>query len=217
MEIRKTRIHGKIENKFTIKNKEGLYLLESVSDTDDDREPALFNSSNDAVYYLRSVCEVPAKEIKDFIIESHPISYFDNGGVLVEVKTENYISAIIVKEFIDELEKIKDKNNLLVFELVPIADVLEFRLSATITDISIDEDDKCITFSNYKDKTTPILDINKIIDELKDYKDYKIKLEVCDDLKGIIYNQYMIDYVIKMDKLTKCIRLFTLKIGQYKF
>ena len=216
MEIRKTRIHGQINDKFTIKNKTEEFALVSSPEDESGMYPAVFNSEIDAILFLKS-CDVSDEEIDSLFIECTPISFFDNGAVLVELDTEGIpIKTIMVKELLEELEKIKKKTNCLVVELIPLGESIEFRMSTTISDITIDKENKCIILSNYTDPTMDIPDINKIIDELNDYKDYKIKLVVYNNSLKILYNEYMITYELRVDNLTHCIRLFTVKAGEYK-
>ena len=125
---------------------------------------------------------------------------------------------VTVKELLEKLEKIKNKNKYLVIEIAPLGDPVEFRISETVCDISIDEENNYVNLSNFRSQDSdPTPDISKIIDELKAYKDYLIKVRVNDSLYNIIYDEYMIDCYIRVDNLTDCIRLFTIKAGNFKF
>lgn len=215
MEIRKTRIHGQINDKFTIKNKKEEFALVSSPEDESGLYPAVFNSEHDAILFLKSN-DASDEEIDNLIIEFTPISFFDNGAVLVELDKENIPrEVVIVKELLEKLEKFKNKTNYLVTEIVPLGESIEFRVSMTISDILIDEENKCVTLSNYKDSTMNIPTIDKIIDKLSNYEYYNIKLKVNDNL-NTIYNEYMISCDINLDSLTQCIKLFTIKSGEYK-
>ena len=86
----------------------------------------------------------------------------------------------------------------------------------TVSDILIDEEDKCVVLSNYIDSTMDIPDINRIIDVLNNYKDYKIKIDVKNNSLKTIYNEYMISYFIRVNNLTHCVKAFTLKVNEFK-
>lgn len=111
----------------------------------------------------------------------------------------------------------RDKHKHLVIEIVPIGDSMEFRISHCVNDIFIDEENKCVTLSNYVDNSSYDYTVAKIIQELNNYKDYKIKVKVYDTTKNIIYNDYMFSPMVKIDNSTHCVKLFTTKTGEFKF
>lgn len=89
--MRKTRIHGKIENKFIIKNKEnGLTVMENIQIAGHlsfMNYPAVFNTKEEAEKYLSSF-ELSEEEKRNLIIECTDISFFNNGGILVEMNED---------------------------------------------------------------------------------------------------------------------------------
>ena len=82
--MKKTEIHGAIVNKFCIKHiPTGKVLLESLDNNFDNTSPAVFNTETDAEIYL-TLQEVIPDERKDIEICNTNISFFNNGGILVE-------------------------------------------------------------------------------------------------------------------------------------
>lgn len=82
--MKKTEIHGAIVNKFYIKHiPTGNVVLESIDDNINKKEPAIFNTENDAEIYLK-LAEVTPEERNDIEICKTNISFFNNGGILVE-------------------------------------------------------------------------------------------------------------------------------------
>lgn len=85
--MKKTRIYGKIRNKFVIKNKNtGSVVLEKYNL---DNEVAVFNSIEDANRYLKEN-GVTEDELKNIIIENYGISFFDNGAIMIEYENDDH-------------------------------------------------------------------------------------------------------------------------------
>ena len=82
----KTRIHGKIKDKFVIRSKssnhfatEAIEVRGSLSFV---RYPAVFNSEKDAEKYLESF-DLTDSDKEDISIENTDISFFNNGAILI--------------------------------------------------------------------------------------------------------------------------------------
>lgn len=83
MQIKKTEIHGAIVNKFVIRPINGpsdSIVMESIGDK---REPAVFNTEDDIQKYL-DFMDIDQEERSNIKIDCTDISYFNNGGILVE-------------------------------------------------------------------------------------------------------------------------------------
>ena len=83
MNITKTEIHGAIVDKFVIRPINGgkdTVVMESIGDK---REPAVFNTVDDAHKYL-DFMDVDQEERNNIRIDPTNISYFNNGGILIE-------------------------------------------------------------------------------------------------------------------------------------
>ena len=89
--MKKTEIHGKIENKFIIKNKETKdIVMENIQKQgylSFINKPAIFNTKEDAEKYL-SKFDLSEEEKENIVIECTNISFFNNGGILVEFDDE---------------------------------------------------------------------------------------------------------------------------------
>ena len=81
--MRKERLHGEINNKYYVRNtnKSNTVLLETY---EDDNEPALFNSREDVLEYLKEF-GIEEKDLDEYgiSIETSAISLFNNGGILI--------------------------------------------------------------------------------------------------------------------------------------
>lgn len=87
--MKKTRIHGEIKNKFIIKDistnkivqeniqEEGYLCLINY--------PAIFNTEDDANKYLEHF-DISEEELSNLRIENTDISFFDKGGILIEME-----------------------------------------------------------------------------------------------------------------------------------
>lgn len=83
MKIVKSEIHGAVVDKFVIRPKNGpanIVLLETMGDKN---EPAVFNTKNDVEKYLNFM-EFDKEERENIKVESTNITYFNNGGILIE-------------------------------------------------------------------------------------------------------------------------------------
>jgi len=83
MQIKKTEIHGAIVNKFVIRPINGpsdSIVMESIGDK---REPAVFNTEDDVQKYL-DFMNIDQEERSNIKIDCTDISYFNNGGILIE-------------------------------------------------------------------------------------------------------------------------------------
>lgn len=85
--MKKTRIHGEIKDKFIIRSiKLDKLVQENMSN---EREwapwnfPAIFNTKEDAERYINERDADKSEEL-NLVIESTKISFFDQGGILVE-------------------------------------------------------------------------------------------------------------------------------------
>ena len=89
--MKKTRINGKIENKFIIKNKQNEEIVMENIQTPGYLSlinyPAIFNTKEEAQQYLDDF-ELSEEEKENIVIESTNISFFDNGGILVEMNKD---------------------------------------------------------------------------------------------------------------------------------
>lgn len=83
MTMVKTEIHGAIVDKFVIRPINGpsdSIVMESIGDK---KEPAVFNTEEDVQKYL-DFMDIDQKERANIKIDCTNISYFNNGGILVE-------------------------------------------------------------------------------------------------------------------------------------
>lgn len=83
MKIKKTEIHGAIVNKFVIRPINGpsdYIVMESIGDK---KEPAVFNTEDDVQKYL-DFMDIDQEERSNIKIDCTDITYFNNGGILVE-------------------------------------------------------------------------------------------------------------------------------------
>ena len=81
--IIKTEIHGAIVDKFVIRPINGssdAIVMESIGDK---KEPAVFNTEEDVQRYL-DFMDIDQEERNNIRIDNTNISYFNNGGILVE-------------------------------------------------------------------------------------------------------------------------------------
>ena len=81
--MKKERLHGEINNKYYIRNinESNTILLETY---EDDKEPVLFNTREDALEYLKEF-GIKEKDLGEYgiSIETSAISFFNNGGILI--------------------------------------------------------------------------------------------------------------------------------------
>lgn len=81
--MRKERLHGEINNKYYVRNtnESNTILLETY---EDDKEPALFNSKEDVLKYLKEF-GIKENDLEEYgiSIEASAISFFNNGGILI--------------------------------------------------------------------------------------------------------------------------------------
>lgn len=83
MTIVKTEIHGAIVDKFVIRPINGpndSIVMESIGDK---VEPAVFNTEDDVLKYL-DFMDIDQEERSNIKIDCTNITYFNNGGILVE-------------------------------------------------------------------------------------------------------------------------------------
>ena len=89
--MKKTEIHGKIENKFIIKNKiNELLVMENIQKPgylSFINKPAMFNTKEDAEKYL-SKFVLPEDEKENIVIEESTDNITFFGGILVEFDDE---------------------------------------------------------------------------------------------------------------------------------
>lgn len=81
--IVKTEIHGAIVDKFVIRPINGpsdAIVMETIGDK---REPAVFNTEDDVQMYLDFI-GIDQEERDNIKIDCTNITYFNNGGILVE-------------------------------------------------------------------------------------------------------------------------------------
>lgn len=94
--MNKMDLHGEIRNKYWIVNKQNNSLCAlTANESGTKMLPAVFNSKKDAEFYLSFIDE---KDCKDCIIRFSKIAYFDNGAVLLGVKTEYEMQDVLLRE-----------------------------------------------------------------------------------------------------------------------
>lgn len=206
-----------IKDKFVIKETGTCTIItEDTLTRSIIRYPALFNSEDDALEYLK----IKNVSEDNFYIQNTNKCYI-NHAVLVELEDENKNNQFsdTVEEVLKQLDEVdrRYKHRPLIIEIVPIGDSIEFRISHCVNDIFIDEENKCVTLSNYVDGVSYDHTIPKIIDELNNYKDYKIKVKVYDNTRNVIYDDYILAPYTSIDNSTNCVKLFTAKTGEFKF
>lgn len=82
--MKRTRIHGEIKDKYIIKNTKTKFVVLENIPKEIGSYPVVFNSINDAEKYLK-VFELSEEEKENIKIICTDISFFDNGGILIEM------------------------------------------------------------------------------------------------------------------------------------
>lgn len=171
-----------VKDKFIIRNENGNPVTETTAK---DRElafiryPAVFNTKEDAIKYLK-LKEVPYDAMEQLYIESSSLFTFPTGAILIDFNEESDTDKVVtVKDILPRLER-EDQSKLFSIEFI-ITGINEFRILYTIRSIFINEEDKKIQITNErfvgKDN---YLTIEEIYNSIKDYKDYKINLRLYD-------------------------------------
>lgn len=81
--MKKTHLHGEIRDKYLIKDTSNNNVVLEKCDGETEMNPAVFNTPEDAEYYLQ-LMEVGHQERLRIKIESTNISFFNHGAILVE-------------------------------------------------------------------------------------------------------------------------------------